>query len=161
LHYLNGVPLTATTTDSFGRKTEIQYRYASTFLDGKFPIGYDVTGLGSNGNASKIFSLQINQLQLSGSPIDMAEFDARITLKGKYRGSVFLSNNITYGVTWRGTIYRVTSLEESNQKMADFKAQKLALEHSKKESVYKKWLIITLVVVLIVVLARAFFKSKR
>jgi hypothetical protein len=161
LHYVNGVPLTAMTKDSFGQKTEIQYKYSTNFFDGKLPVGFDVMGLGPNGHAGKIFSLQINQLQLSEKPIDMAEFDPRIALNGSYRGLIFLSNNIEYGVTRRGTTYRVMSLEESNQKMANFKAQKLTLERQNKEGIYKKWLVITLVVVLVVVLARAFFKSKR
>ncbi|HEY5232668.1 MAG TPA: hypothetical protein VIK35_03940 [Verrucomicrobiae bacterium] len=118
-------------------------------------------GLGPNGVTQKGFSLQINQLQLSENPIDMAEFDPRIALKGSYRGLVFLSNNITYGVTRRGKIYPVMSLGESNQKMVNAKAQKLALERQKEEGVYKKWLVITLVVVLVIVLARAFFKNKK
>jgi hypothetical protein len=161
LHFVNGVPLTATTADSFGRKTEIQYSYSSNFCDGKFPIGFDVMGLGPNGVTWKAFSLQINQLQLSESPIDMAEFDPRIALKGSYRGLVFLSNNITYGVTRRGTIYPVMSLEESNQRMANAKAQRLARQHPSKGNVLRNSLVITLLVALIAILLKSLFKSKR
>jgi hypothetical protein len=161
LHYVNGVPLTATTRDSFGRETEIQYRYASTFFDGKFPIGFDVMGLGPNGVTQKGFSLQIKQLQLSENPIGMAEFDPRIALKGSYRGLVFLSNNITYGVTRRGTTYPVMSLEESNQRMANAKAQRLARQNPSKGSVLRNSLVIALLVALVAILLNSFFKSKR
>jgi hypothetical protein len=113
LHYKNGVPQTATVVDSLGRKYEIQYKYDPAFFSGKLPVEIDDMGTDQNGNSTKIGTVLIEKLQLTNSPIAAAEFDPMIVFKGKHRGYIYLSNDVSYGVTERGHTYRVSSLDQT------------------------------------------------
>jgi RNA polymerase sigma factor (sigma-70 family) len=113
LHYENGVPLTAVVENSFGAKYEIRYKYALTFFNGKLPIEIDDVGMDRNGNSIKVGTVLIDKLQLANSPIATTEFDPTIVFKGKHRGYIYLSNDVSYGVTEGGRTYRVRSLDQA------------------------------------------------
>jgi RNA polymerase sigma factor (sigma-70 family) len=113
LHYAGGVPLTATIKDSFGLQYEIRYKYDSAFFNGKLPTGIDAMGMAANAVPMKMFNLQIDKLQLTNSPIALAEFDPTLVFKGQHMGYIFWSNNVSYGVTKFGKMYNVRSIDQS------------------------------------------------
>lgn len=157
LHYVNGVPLTAITKDSWGRETTITYRYDPAFFDGILPVAFDVVAFQANNAPFTIFSLQIKKLQLSKQPIELNEFDPRIVLKGKYRGLIVWSNSLSYSVLKMGQMRPTLTAEEAQQRMTQVQAKK----HPTGTGIIRTVLIATVLVPLIVILIKNFHQRNK
>jgi RNA polymerase sigma factor (sigma-70 family) len=124
LHYINGVPIAATTKDTWGHETEVRYRYDPTFFFGRLPVAYDVTRLSNDSRVAprELFGLRITKLELSQSPIDVVEFNPITILRDKYSLLIILSNNVPYGISKQGVMRPVLSAEEVEQRANQAKA---------------------------------------
>jgi hypothetical protein len=163
LHYVKGVPLTATTKDVWGTETEITYKYDSTFFGGQLPVEFNVVKISQDihGPVSKLFSLRIKKLQLSENPIDASALNPTVSLKEKYKILIVLSNNVAYGVTRLGKMQPVISPEEANQRSAQAQAKRLEQRFPFGALILRALLVIIVLVPPLLLFGKVFRKGNK